>query len=304
MRMEFLRRATNPWGQEILVGIAWDLMWAALAAGLAFVAGHAVYAWWESRAKLAGAAGAAVGAADPGEAQAVPELIQRHSAGARAFHWLMAIAMFTLLVTAFFPVVGIRFPWVTIHWLAGIGLILTVLYHIVHALFVLDWRAMWVERADVADAVAFLSGLLRRGAAVVRRAGKYPFDHKLYHHAVTVVTLAAIATGVAMMFRIDTPFWDPNPYFLSDRGWGMLYVVHGISGVALITLVIAHVYFAVRPEKWWLTRSMIKGWITRAEYLAHHDPARWRVARSIADERGDAARARTAPAVGGGAGTR
>jgi hypothetical protein len=41
--------------------------------------------------------------------------------------------------------------------------------------------------------------------------------------------------------------------------------------------VIAHVYFAVRPEKWWITKGMILGWITRRNYLQHHDPERWKV---------------------------
>ena len=50
---------------------------------------------------------------------------------------------------------------------------------------------------------------------------------------------------------------------------------HGLAGVALVGLVIAHVYFAVRPEKWWITKSMIVGWITRRQYLEHHDPQRW-----------------------------
>ena len=39
---------------------------------------------------------------------------------------------------------------------------------------------------------------------------------------------------------------------------------------------LAHVYFAVRPEKWWITRSMLLGWITRRQYLEHHEPERWR----------------------------
>jgi hypothetical protein len=43
-------------------------------------------------------------------------------------------------------------------------------------------------------------------------------------------------------------------------------------------MVIAHVYFAIRPEKWWMTRSMIKGWITREEYVDHFDPKQWPVA--------------------------
>ena len=51
----------------------------------------------------------------------------------------------------------------------------------------------------------------------------------------------------------------------------------GLAGVGLVGLVIAHVYFAVRPEKWWITKSMILGWITRRQYLEHHDPDRWNV---------------------------
>jgi len=51
----------------------------------------------------------------------------------------------------------------------------------------------------------------------------------------------------------------------------------GLAGVGLVGLVIAHVYFAVRPEKWWITKSMILGWITRRQYLEHHEPSRWPV---------------------------
>src|SRR4029450_7211764 len=64
---------------------------------------------------------------------------------------------------------------------------------------------------------------------------------------------------------------------LGDSTWGFTYVAHGVAGVALVGLVIAHVYFAVRPEKWWITKSMILGWVSRRNYLEHHDPARWKV---------------------------
>jgi hypothetical protein len=33
----------------------------------------------------------------------------------------------------------------------------------------------------------------------------------------------------------------------------------------------------VRPEKWWITKSMMLGWITRRQYLEHHEPSRWPV---------------------------
>ena len=47
--------------------------------------------------------------------------------------------------------------------------------------------------------------------------------------------------------------------------------------MAMITLVMVHVYFALRPDKWWMTGSMITGWIARADYDTHHDPRRWEV---------------------------
>ena len=80
--------------------------------------------------------------------------------------------------------------------------------------------------------------------------------------------------------RVRTPFLTRNPYLFGDSTWGLVYVSHGIAGVSLVGLVIAHVYFAVRPEKWWITKSMILGWITRRQYLEHHDPDRWAIRRS------------------------
>ncbi len=48
--MELLRVARNPWGQEILVGASWELLWLFVAAGVLFMLGHALYkARWEPR---------------------------------------------------------------------------------------------------------------------------------------------------------------------------------------------------------------------------------------------------------------
>lgn len=265
--MEIFRSASNPWGQEVLVGIAWDLMWAALIVGVVFVIGHAIYVRWIARPGR------------PEEAFApsagVPERIVRHDLASRLFHWLMSLAMFALLITAFFPVIGIRFPWVAIHWIAGVVLLVTILWHIVRAIFRQDPGAMWIGREDVREGLRAVGGFLRRSRVIAPKAAKYPLDHKLFHHAAAAVGLAAIVTGVLMMFRIDTPLLPSNPYMLSDGAWGAVYVLHGLSGVALIALVTMHVYFAIRPEKRWLTRSMVWGWIGREEYLLHHDPGRW-----------------------------
>ena len=266
--MEFLRRAANPWNQDVLIGISWDLMWAAVIGGLAFLVVHAVYVWRTPESEST----AVAEAADP----AIPDRILRHSAASRAFHWLMTVAMLVLLITAFFPLIGIRFAWVTIHWIAGVGLLLTIVYHIVHATRRRDLRSMWIDATELKDGTQEVVGFLKRSPpATSSKPGKYPIDHKLYHNTITVVTLAAIVTGVLMMVRVDTPFWARNPYLLSDQMWGIVYVVHGLAGVGLIAMIMAHIYFSIRPEKWWITLSMINGFVGKKEYLAHHDPKRW-----------------------------
>jgi formate dehydrogenase subunit gamma len=184
--------------------------------------------------------------------------------------------MFTLLFTAFLPVVGIRFAWVQWHWIAGLVLTASILFHIVHATFWLDFWSIWVGPKDIPELKA---ELLREFGHEVPgpKSGKYPLGNRLYHLAIVFAGLGVVITGMLMIPRIRTGLVARNPYYLSDVTWGLTYVTHGLAGVGLVGLVIAHVYFAVRPEKWWITKSMILGWITRRQYLEHHEPSRWPV---------------------------
>jgi cytochrome b subunit of formate dehydrogenase len=111
--------------------------------------------------------------------------------------------------------------------------------------------------------------------------GKYPLENKLYHLAILATGLAAITTGVFMMFRVQTIIFPRNPYLFSDVTWGMMYVLHGLAGVSLIALVMMHVYFAVRREKLPITKSMLTGSMGRDFYLQEHDPDRWVIESSI-----------------------
>ena len=121
--------------------------------------------------------------------------------------------------------------------------------------------------------------------AAARKFAKYPLENKLYHGAIIVAGLCAIGTGVFMMFRVRTIFFPRNPYLFSDMTWGMMYVLHGLAGVGLIALIMVHVYFAVRPEKRPITKSMIFGSMSREFYLEQHDPERWVVSPSNAAQR-------------------
>ncbi len=285
--MDFFQYDSNPWGQEILVRISWDLLWAALIFGVLFVVGHLVMRklWFPTHGATAEKASVEAGAVVEdsgtpagdagGAADAAPARVRRHSLGSRIFHWTMAAAMFVLLITAFFPLIGIQFAWLTIHWVAGLILIASIVFHIVHATFVMNLKAIWIGPGDVRDMWRRFSRSIGRQGADPALPGKYPLENKLYHHAVTATGFGVMITGVLMMFRIDTPLFVRDPYMYSEQTWGWIYVVHGLSAVGLVGLIITHVYFAVLPEKRWLTWSMVNGWISREKYVEHHDPDRW-----------------------------
>jgi cytochrome b subunit of formate dehydrogenase len=240
---------------------------------------HAIYVRYFAKAEEF------AGDVPPTLAASLPPRIPRHSLPARLVHWIMAASMFTLLFTAFLPKVGVQFDWVTYHWIAGIVLTVSILFHIIHASFWLDFWAIWPDRDDVIDAWKRIQRFMGKPAPPPQRFAKYPLENKLYHGAIIATGLSAIGTGVFMLFRVRTIFFTRNPYLFSDMTWGLMYVLHGLAGVGLIALVMVHVYFAVRPEKLDITKSMIFGSMRREFYLKHYDPQRWVVENSTQVDR-------------------
>lgn len=265
--MDFVRIAANPWGEEVLLGLAWDVLWVITALGAAFVVVHAIFHKKE----------AAEASAETAAVAELPDRIERHGGSARISHWILAVATFALLITAFVPILGLQFPWVTIHWIAGLVFGAYVVYHTVDTIKRGTLGSMWLTMKETTQAVGRLGEFFRKEAGAHERTGKWNFENKAFHHVTALAGLIVLVTGLLMMLRIDTSFWMANPYVLglSDMTWGLVYFLHGLSAVAFIALLIAHIYFALRPEKLWFTRSMIKGWITREEYLDHYDPAKW-----------------------------
>jgi len=226
----------------------------------------------------------------PAAAARIPERVPRHSLTARLFHWIMAASMITLLFTAFLPKMGVLFDWVTYHWIAGSVLTVSILFHIIHASFFMDFWSIWPDRIDLRDASRRIFRFVGKSAPPPDRFAKYPLENKLYHGAIIAAGLSSIVTGVFMMFRVRTIFFPRNPYLFSDMTWGMMYVLHGLAGVGLIALIMVHIYFGLRPEKRAITKSMIFGWMSRDFYLKEHDPVRWPVEASASPSRSQAAR--------------
>jgi cytochrome b subunit of formate dehydrogenase len=147
-----------------------------------------------------------------------------------------------------------------------------VLFHIVRATIWQHLSRMMIDLADIRNGWRSFVRLFGAAAAPGKQ-GKYNAPQKLYHAGAAVLVLALVATGLLMLLKIDTPWWRRNPYLLADDTWGLIYVVHDFAAMALVTMVMIHIYFAIRPDEWWASRSMFRGWITRREYEAHC--ARW-----------------------------
>jgi len=201
--------------------------------------------------------------------------LTRHRLVDRVYHWTMAVSVLVLLGTSFLPIAGFKFPWIDAHWIAGVILSLLVLYHMVRALIWQEPRSMLIGLRDVRIAVQTAKWILRKRKQAPDRSGKYPLLQKLYHHGIATLILLTVASGLTMLAKIDGPFWTRNPYLLSSKTWAVLYVIHDLAAMAVLAGVMVHIYFAIRPEKLWMTRSMILGWITRSDYLSHYDPTLW-----------------------------
>lgn len=179
----------------------------------------------------------------------------RHAAPDRAFHWAMAIIVFVLGGSAFLPIVGLKFDWVPWHWISGILLVLAILFHLHRVFAVHGLAGMSPGGDDVKELIRLAAGRPLDGLA----PAKYDALQKGMHHAVALIVLVLTLTGLVMLAKIDTPFWNRDPSILSDAAWGVIYVAHGFASMALLFLVIVHVYFGLIPEHKGYLAAMLKG---------------------------------------------
>ncbi|MAI06951.1 MAG: hypothetical protein CBC47_07465 [Alphaproteobacteria bacterium TMED87] len=195
--------------------------------------------------------------------------IVRHKLQDRIFHWVMALCMIMLIFTGISPVIGIEFDWVPIHWISGTIFTILIIWHLIRSIFFQDIFSMWISFSEIRS---FIIAIFRNR---VLKSGKYSIPQKLLHNTVTVISLVAIITGILLMVRIDTPLWERNPYLFDQSTWGWIYVFHGLSSLCFISIIIIHIYFAIRPEKFFYTRSMVFGSISKKDFDDNHDDKLW-----------------------------
>lgn len=249
--MEIVRYKRDVWGEEVILGVAWDLLWVVAVAALLLLVAHAVVMATLAKRK----------------AKPSPEgrKIHRHDAVDRWFHWIMAASVLVLIATGVAPILGLRIAWLNIHWIAGLVLTFVVVAHIIRASFWQDFKSMLIGPRDFSEPFD-----------QEKKPGKYSFEQKGMHWAMTVLVLAVIITGVVLFTQINTPWWN-RPFQPDEAQLGLMFLLHGLATLALIAFSAIHIYFALRPEKRFYTRSMVKGWISENEMKDFHDTNRWKV---------------------------
>lgn len=179
----------------------------------------------------------------------------RHRWPDRLFHWVMAATVIALGVTAFLPILDVKFDWVPIHWISGVILGFAIVYHLCRVFAVHGLAEMMPAKSDLT--------MIRREVLLQdvpdASSGKFDVFQKSYHWAASLTVLVLTVTGFVMLAKIDTPLWARDPSILSDWNWGIVYVLHGAGALLLLFLFMLHVYFAFLPEHRKYLVAMILG---------------------------------------------
>ena len=272
--MDIFTYGRDPWGREVFTHVAWDPTWVFLYIGLTFLVAHAAYVLLSAHR---GRSNAETDALETAHAD-LPDRVTRHSFMARLFHWVMASAIFVLLVTAFFPIIGMRFDWVNWHWTAGLVLTGSIVYHIIHATFWLDFWSIWVGPKDIPG---FLAEMRRElGHAVPGpKSAKYPIGNRLYHLILVFAGTVVTVTGLVMLTRIGFERrWHgrllsrrvPVRHGLARVMSGPWPLVAGAVGLALANF--ATLALAGRP---WGITSGFALWGSKAAAMIGFEPTGW-----------------------------
>ena len=140
--VDLLTWGRSPWGERILTHVSWDLLWASLFAGVAFLVAHASYMVLSRPPRAARGRDGRDGSGAHRPAGAHPAPLAGGPPVSLGDGGLDVRAA----VTAFLPIAGVQFAWVTWHWAAGLVLTASILFHIIHASVWMDFWSIWAEK--------------------------------------------------------------------------------------------------------------------------------------------------------------
>lgn len=294
-------------GREVVVGLSWDvLLLLAFVATLTFLSHYLLREILNPTDHTDTDGPSKEEVTQSLEAQGVEE-ISRFTLAQRASHWVMAISIFAMMLSGFIimnnavtvkAIAGIS--WLTIHIVSAVILIGYVLFHLGHVASKGTWGKMWVGTKEAKDLITRFKNLIGLTDEYPRQF-EYPSAQKLLHWGVTGATLGVILTGFVLWRRVEVLafFWEPTREFaflgvefglgttdsLGLVAWS--FVLHDFFAVGMVALVMGHIYFALRPNEWEITKSMITGKVTVEEYAEKYSPTSWQIGAERAADGGE-----------------
>lgn len=301
-------RHTQFAGRDVIVGLSWDMLMLLLTIAFFVFLVHFVVR------EILNPTDHSTSLDDEPKEEVVEQLknqgvteVPRFTATQRASHWIMAVSVFLLMLSGFimmnpnFTIRGIAgVSWLDIHIVFSIVFIGYFIFHIGHVAYKGTWMEMWFGTADIKDQVVRLKNFLGMSDEYPRQF-KYPSAQKLLHLGVAVLSIGVIATGLVLLRRVEVPLlWGYTREFTflgmdfglqtGDAGWGLVtwsFVIHDLSAILLVALVIGHIYFAIRPDEWSVSKSMITGYIPVETYAEKYSPRSWAIAGRPRADGGD-----------------
>ncbi|MBV8208267.1 MAG: cytochrome b/b6 domain-containing protein [Acidobacteria bacterium] len=260
--MDLFRYARDYYGPSQAQQLLWGAGILVMAATLAFIALHLLRRSTGFPVALQGARIA------PGDKAA------KYAVGARLYHWANGIFLSGLVISgiALFapPSIGPA-PWLLVHEVFAAAFVAGLLLHIAVAPRRGETRTMWFERRDWHDLKLITANFLGRTRSYPA-IGKYDPWQKLYHAYLTLLSAAAIFSGIFLVMSAEVWATFSHHWMRSMR------LLHDIAAAAFIAILIGHVYFGVLRVNWPQLKAMITGRITGAEFNRYHDAERWRPA--------------------------
>ena len=209
--MDLLTTARSPWGESIFTHISWSLFWASLVGGLLFLLAHGGYMLFSQHRKRPSEEVDRL----ERERGGLPAHITRHGFVARAFHWVMAVSMLTLLVTGV-PADrrrAVRVGAVALDGRRAADRVDPVPHRSTP-------RSSWTSGRSGSGRRTSPSSRRRCCARWARktRPDRGPASIRSATASITsrsmVAGLVVIATGIMMMWRVRTGLVERNPYVL------------------------------------------------------------------------------------------
>jgi cytochrome b subunit of formate dehydrogenase len=294
-------------GSDVIVGLSWDiLLLLAFVGTLVFLVHYILRELWNPTDHTERPEEPTKDEVEQSlESQGIEE-IERFSLAQRISHWVMAISIFALMLSGFIIMntnVTLRavpgLSWLNVHIISSVVLIGYVVFHLAHVAYKGTWSKMWFGLAEAKDLWLRFKNLVNLTEEYPRQF-EYPSAQKLLHWSVTGATIGIILTGFVLLRRIELqPLWSSAREFSFlgvQFGLGTVetpglvawsFVFHDFLAVGMLALVMGHVYFALRPNEWEITKSMITGKVTAEEYAEKYAPNSWQIGGSKAADGGE-----------------